>query len=72
MIHNKLKELYNNISANFKEICKQCPYNHYDPENQCTVDNCLETHFKLGYKEGYEQALKDLKAPKTLAENRED
>ena len=52
--------------------CKECPYESTDPQNYCTVDDCITHHFVLGIQLGYNKALEDLKVPKTLAENRED
>ena len=53
------------------DICSKCPYESRDPQNGCTVENCVEFHVALGIQIGYDKALEDLKAPKTLAENRE-
>lgn len=54
-------------------ICENCPYNANDPQDlTCTIDGCAERYFEVGAEIGYNMALEDLKAPKTLAENRED
>lgn len=52
--------------------CSECPYKSTDPQESCSVDDCLMHYFVLGIQLGYNKALEDLKAPKTLAENRED
>jgi hypothetical protein len=58
--------------TSIEDICSKCPYESIDPQNGCTVENCGEFHVALGIQIGYNKALEDLKAPKTLAENRED
>jgi hypothetical protein len=55
-----------------RDLCSMCPHELGDPHNGCTVENCAEFHMVLGIQLGYNKALGDLKAPKTLAENRED
>lgn len=52
--------------------CHECPYESKDPQNSCTIEDCITHHEILGIQIGYNKALEDLKAPKTLAENRED
>ena len=52
--------------------CSECPYKSTDPQNSCTIEDCITHHKVLGIQLGYNKALEDLKAPKTLAENRED
>lgn len=54
-------------------ICDSCPHNSNDPQDRtCTIDGCAEHYFEVGVDIGYNMALEDLKAPKILAENRED
>lgn len=65
------KELQQKAKENIERPCDNCPYNWTDPQEACTPDQCVEQHFVIGYLEGYNKALEDLKAPKTLAENRD-
>lgn len=65
------KEKLQKARENSQHLCDSCPYKWTDPQEACTFDQCVEQHFVVGCLEGYNKALEDLKAPKTLAENRD-
>lgn len=69
MTQEQAKKLYDEFSEN--SPCKDCPHNSTDPQNGCSLINCTEYSFISGAMLGYNKALEDLKAPKTLAENRD-
>ena len=69
MTPEQARQLYKNMES--KIDCNDCPYNWTDPQEACTPDQCAEQHFVIGCLTGYNKALEDLKAPKTLAENRD-
>lgn len=69
MTQEQARQLYKNMEL--KIDCTDCPYNWTDPQEACTLDQCVEQHFVIGCLTGYNKALEDLKAPKTLAENRD-
>lgn len=71
MTQEQAKKLYDENFIADSRVCRECPYQSPDPQNGCTVENCAEHHVILGIQLGYNKALEDLKAPKTLAENRE-
>lgn len=33
-------------------LCSNCPYDYIDPQEACTVEQCLEQHFVVGIMEG--------------------
>lgn len=52
--------------------CDECPFNSSDPqERNCDSYYCRVYSAAKGILLGYNKALEDLKAPKTLAENRD-
>ena len=70
MTYEQAKKLLQKVHV--EPNCNECPYKSIDPQNSCTIDDCMTHHEVLGIQIGYNKALEDLKAPKTLAENRED
>jgi hypothetical protein len=70
MTPEQARQIFKKIGS--KIDCNNCPYNWADPQVHCNMEQCMEQHFVIGCLEGYNKALEDLKAPKTLAENRED
>lgn len=69
MTPEQVRQLFKKMGS--KINCSDCPYNWTDPQVSCNMEQCMEQHFIIGYLEGYNKALEDLKAPKTLAENRD-
>lgn len=65
------KETHQELDLDVEHCCDSCPYSWTDPQEACTPDQCVEQHFVIGCLTGYNKALEDLKAPKTLAENRD-
>lgn len=53
------------------EGCKACPNESICAKSGSSLDKCMAFHVAIGIQLGYNKALEDLKAPKTLAENRD-